>query len=180
MRSTKTAICSTAVASFILVAATACATGPTAEKDSAPDVVMHASLAEDYATVEELTRASELVVQATAKDSTEVDVHGVPFTVTTFAVDDVLHGSLPDHLISVRYTGSETVVVDNLPRVPREGVHYVLYLQPFSIDSKTTDEWIVVGQGQWRSDGRDRAYTLDILSASESELPVVLEPGASN
>lgn len=79
-----------------------------------------------YGSVQELREASPLIVIVDATQTSDVErVEGVPFTVRTFAVVDVLKGTC-DKTIRVGELG-----IAGEPEATRPSGRYVLFLQPF-------------------------------------------------
>jgi hypothetical protein len=87
------------------------------------------------------------LVRATGTQTVE-RVAGIPFTVTTVSVVNVLRGSLSGPSVKVRQLGGPGVAVDEGAPLLQAGRDYVLFLQPFSFGpGQSTDQYTVTGAG---------------------------------
>jgi hypothetical protein len=96
-------------------------------------------------------------------------------TLTTVTVLETYLGA-PASTLTIRQSGSESLVFDGLAELLTPGDEYILYLKPFSFDERpNADEWIPTGEvGVYRlADGEYQRTAADATS-----LPRTVDPAA--
>lgn len=146
-------------------------------------VVHHASLADAYSTVNDLSTASSLIVAGTAGTSHVEKVGEVPFTVTDFKVTDLTKA--PSSIVSgstiqVRQSPGSVSPADS-PASDEDaglagltsGTQYLLYLQPFTFSDTAhavPNEYVITGgQAAW-----EKTSTHSYIQKLSSKLPTTL------
>ena len=110
--------------------------------------VIEASRAHYYSSVTELGRDSTLVAMIRPTGQTTVEqIGGIPFTISTVAVQRTIKGRSSSTTLRLRETGSNTTVGDVDPLVSK-GRTYVAFMQPFELTpGKATGQWVLTGAG---------------------------------
>lgn len=155
MTTSRTTLFSVAVAAGLTLGGCAGESGSGQSKPpDTPVTVWDVSIAEQYDSIADLTASSSHIVEGCAASSEEIEVHGVPFTITSFKVKNYLKGDGGD-VRNVRQFGTQKDVTEFLAPSMTVGECYILYLEPFEMQpGEDTAEDVVLGTGALQVEGR--------------------------
>lgn len=142
-----------------------------------PRPALHASLAKNYNTIEELKKDSVAIVRATAAGSSPRSVNGLPMTATTVNVSHVYWGKVPARSLSVEQLGSVGVDSHDTSALLTAGNEYILFLMPFHMTpGDNTGVHLVTGeQGAWIRKPDEAGYTFIGAGSDATRLPRQLD-----
>lgn len=140
---------------------TVLATGPLlllAACGGARTATIQGSVAETYYDLEELTEQSEVIVAGRPVSSDVDRSEGIPWTLSTVAIDKILKGEIAD-TVTLRQTGTTNETAEGFAPVVEVGPSYVLYLRGYELaQGEPTGEYVPLTVGVFEIDG-DSAIT---------------------
>jgi hypothetical protein len=155
-----------ALAAVAIFGLTAC-TSSAPQHQATPETAIKVSRTTTYRSVAEIKKDSSAVVIAIPRSAREMDVNGIPVTVTSAEIKSTIAGKSPAS-IQLQQFGSGTTPSPQTSPLLEAGREYLLFIQPLHlVPGDNTGRMVITGdQGIFeRRDGRL------VNIAFQSELP---------
>jgi hypothetical protein len=155
-------------------AVTGCSIGADTPGQGPQTGEIHLSRTEDYADLTELAAASSAVVKVKVRASAGDSLNGIPTTVTTVRVIEVVSGDVPGSELSIQQFGNAETRVDQTAPILQSGHEYLLFVKPFHLKrGNNTGLYTITGdRGEYRYDEQHGDYRLK--GGEEVRLPATL------
>lgn len=160
MRSPKKRLQAWSVATVLLVGLAGCNTNQTSDGMAAAEPSRSGTVAvskvETADSIQDIEAEADVFVTGRATGHEVLDVKGIPFTRSTFAVTASSVPELVGSSVKVRQTGDGTAAVSELPEILDPSREYTLALTDFEGPQEVDQEYVITfDEGIWerRADG---------------------------